>query len=795
MTFPAFIGIYSGTAIDDRLWVPLSARTTDGTYQIFDYTLTSDSGNDTLVASGGPENWTAFNSAADPLKPLAVFNHLSGGDGADLLYSSFRLAGLSVDQSTLYSRADTLEGGAGNDRYFLRDDNVTIIEGDDIYSGTDTIFLSRDYFERSALTYFELTYVRNVENVTISGTLGVEVTGSEHGNVIRGGLGGDTLYGLEGLDTIFGGIGADSLLGGDNQDRLIGGTGNDFLYGELADDHLIGGDGDDWLRGGFGNDRLIGGAGNDLMEGNDEDDTLLGGADDDDLTGYSGFDDLYGGAGNDKLNGGAEDDLLNGGTGNDLMDGDEGDDTFFVDSAQDSVIGGTGLDTVISSNLTLFAFNFADVEALALYGADELDIYAETATHAMSLSGNAADNWITGSDYGDTLSGGLGADTLSGGAGDDLYILDNPNDTVLEFTGNDTVESSTISINAFLFSAIESFRLTGTANLDVFGGANLTGNDGNNVIAGFSYADQLYGNAGNDTLRGYYGSDTMFGGQGDDQLDAVYGGSDRAEMTGGDGNDIYIVDDNFDVVTELAGTDSGMDEVQSAYFDLDIANYANVEKLVLLGNGRHDLIGTSATTGLVLVGNGQDNDISGGSGNDSLYGGEGVDTLSGGDGDDWIIAGAGNSPLTGGDGNDSLFGGAGLDSLYGGYGDDDLSAGTGVSDLTGGVGADKFIFTPQSGVYTLIWDFEVGTDKIDLRSTDITSVFAASDRSGHTGNGVASAVVVPDGYFQMLSLDYDGDGTSDENVSFLNSTVGLSSNDFLINGFTGTSDPFFTFIF
>ena len=47
-------------------------------------------------------------------------------------------------------------------------------------------------------------------------------------------------------------------------------------------------------------------------------------------------------------------------------------------------------------------------------------------------------------------------------------------------------------------------------------------------------------------------------------------------MTGGDGNDIYEVDDAGDVVDEAAGATSGTDRVDSA---IDFMLGANVENL------------------------------------------------------------------------------------------------------------------------------------------------------------------------------------------------------------------------
>jgi len=72
--------------------------------------------------------------------------------------------------------------------------------------------------------------------------------------------------------------------------------------------------------------------------------------------------------------------------------------------------------------------------------------------------------------------------------------------------------------------------------------------------------------AGNDTLTGNAGNDTLDGGTGIDT------------MAGNAGDDIYIVDNTGDVVTE--NVDEGIDTVRSS---VDYILGANVENLTLTG--------------------------------------------------------------------------------------------------------------------------------------------------------------------------------------------------------------------
>lgn len=77
-----------------------------------------------------------------------------------------------------------------------------------------------------------------------------------------------------------------------------------------------------------------------------------------------------------------------------------------------------------------------------------------------------------------------------------------------------------------------------------------------------------------------------------------------------------------------------------------------------------------------LIGDNNDNQLDGTSGNDFLAGEGGNDTLNGGNGDDTLYGDDGNDILRGGNGNDRLNGGAGADGLAGGSGIDRVSYST-----------------------------------------------------------------------------------------------------------------------
>ena len=134
-------------------------------------------------------------------------------------------------------------------------------------------------------------------------------------------------------------------------------------------------------------------------------------------------------------------------------------------------------------------------------------------------------------------------------------------------------------------------------------------------------------------------------------------------MSGGYGNDTYIVDDAGDVVTEGAG--AGTDTVQSS---IDYTLTDNVERLTLTGT--ENLEGTGNDLGNIITGNSGDNVLDGKGGNDTINAGDGDDILIGGDGNDSLNGQAGDDQLTGDAGNDTLNGGTGADLMAGGTGND-----------------------------------------------------------------------------------------------------------------------------
>ncbi len=180
----------------------------------------------------------------------------------------------------------------------------------------------------------------------------------------------------------------------------------------------------------------------------------------------------------------------------------------------------------------------------------------------------------------------------------------------------------------------------------------------------YSNQDDLYGSSSDDTFYGYTGNDILRAGSvssydGHPQ----FGGNDT--LYGGSGDDTYHVDDNSDVVIELAS--EGTDTVNAYGASYTLTDH--VENLWLFAN--NDISSYTTTTGTgnslnnvitganqyqlyTLSGLGGDDTLHGNQNNDTLYGGTGTNILNGNDGDDNLYSDLnGTSTMTGGNGDDA----------------------------------------------------------------------------------------------------------------------------------------------
>jgi hypothetical protein len=173
------------------------------------------------------------------------------------------------------------------------------------------------------------------------------------------------------------------------------------------------------------------------------------------------------------------------------------------------------------------------------------------------------------------------------------------------------------------------------------------------------------------------------------------------------------------VALSITATDQGGLSTAPQSFTVNVTDVVEAPAaLNLVGTAAGDTLvgGAGADT---IQGLGGDDSLRGLAGNDEIFGDAGVDRISGGDDDDSLDGGAGRDSLFGEAGNDTLLGGIDDDVLQGGAGLDRLDGGYGRDSLTGGADSDIFVYRSGYGLDT-VYDFQNGTDRIDLSSMGLT---------------------------------------------------------------------------
>ncbi|WP_369799672.1 calcium-binding protein, partial [Brevibacillus sp. SKDU10] len=173
-----------------------------------------------------------------------------------------------------------MEGGGGDDLYFVDSVGDVVVEADDSGEGSfaiasTDIAMTPSQTENSAtqpsgaesgpfgrlvpgehrsrsgdtvVASIDFTLGDNLEALLLVGNatigtgnaLGNMLSGNDRDNVLRGLDGDDALFGRAGNDVLFGGDGSDQLYGGSGRDTLAGGDGDDtYYYGSGQGDDTV----------------------------------------------------------------------------------------------------------------------------------------------------------------------------------------------------------------------------------------------------------------------------------------------------------------------------------------------------------------------------------------------------------------------------------------------------------------------------------------------------------------------------------------------------------------------------
>lgn len=596
-----------------------------------------------------------------------------------------------------------------------------------------------------------------------------EIIFGDRGNdqILSGG-GNDVIFGGSGDDYINGGDGNDMIDGGSGNDFIDGGTGDDiyFFNPGYGNDSIKDSDGANTIMFGDGftasgikayrsnwNDLLItfdgfedtltikdycinenarnfalvfadgtvveaaakdsplrkiyGTDGSEYMESIYDDGIINDAqASDDQIVGSDGNDTLYGGDGDERITGKAGDDVLDGGKGNDYLSGGAGNDTYIFNK-------GYGVDTI------------SDGE-----GTNTININGYSANQIKAYRTNWNDITITFADSEDKI---IIEGFFTSEANRNFYLTFNGGGRIHATASNSPLRTIYGTDGDDYMSAMDGRGVT------------LYGEDGSDNINGGSGSDRLYGGNGNDQLYGNGGNDILDGGEGNDML---YGGAgnDTYIFNVGSGTDTIIDSEGINTILFGAGlTEDAMTAYRHNWNDLMITFEGVEDKLIIQGyfgsesnrsfevrfaNGKRyaynsaenpikqvhateydDWMTAWSDSGIILHGDGGNDNLSGGAGNDILFGGIGNDTLNGNDGDDI---------LDGGEGNDFLYGGMGNDTYrFGiGYGSDIIEDNDGDNKVELiGVNSDAVSFEMTDRGELVITIIESG-DVLTIRNFD-----------------------------------------------------------------------------
>jgi Ca2+-binding RTX toxin-like protein len=357
---------------------------------------------------------------------------------------------------------------------------------------------------------------------------------------------------------------------------------------------------------------IAGGAGNDQIFGSEKVDDMHGGAGDDQIIGDdnpAGTRDLFAGeAGDDLL-------IWRGGEDDDTMDGGDGADTVQVQGAglpeaftvkPSATVGRVIFDRLATPGPGPFNLDIGTTETLDLNaGGGDDTLATEVGTgpgFKLDVSGGDGNDVLDAGDAADLILGDAGNDSITpddnpagtrdiaqGGDGDDILTWNGGDDDDVNDggAGNDTVvvngagAAEAFTLNASATPGHATFDRAATPgpgpfNIDIVtsevldlranGGDDTFGSEGE--IAALGLRANVTGGDGNDVLDGTNAADLLDGGAGDDRItpDDNPAGT-RDDARGGDGNDTIVWNGGDDDDTNEGGAGDDVSLINGATAD------------------------------------------------------------------------------------------------------------------------------------------------------------------------------------------------------------------------------------
>jgi Ca2+-binding RTX toxin-like protein len=416
---------------NDRILTALSLTLSAG--QEIETLSARDSGGTTALDLTG-------NAIAQTIVGNAGANVLTSGGGADYL------AGLGGDDILIGNAdaASTLEGGTGNDTYYVNRTGDSVVES--MGEGNDRIFTTVSY------TLSGGPEIEALSAADPAATTPINLTGDAFSQVITGNAGANVLNGGgSGFDYLVG-LGGDDILVGNTfgPSTLQGGTGNDWYYVSLTGDSLV-------EFAGEGNDRILSSVSYTLSAGQEIETLstidaagtsaidLTGNALTQVISGNAGANILTSGGGNDYLVGLGGDDILVGNSdAASTLQGGTGNDVYYIFQTGDSIVefAGEGSDRIVTAvSYTLSAG--VEIETLLAAG--------QNGTAAIDIAGNDIGQAIGGTNGANILNGNGGADDLAGFGGNDV-LLGGDGDDLLNGGGASDVLNGGAGADRFVFA-------------------------------------------------------------------------------------------------------------------------------------------------------------------------------------------------------------------------------------------------------------------------------------------------------------------------------------------------------